>query len=97
MAVTLVDKIRKRRLTWFGHVTRMEGKKLPYTDKGREQGRSPGAEFGGHTNFSRTKISELGFSGKKFPFWGDRPPVPPRSPPLGGNKNQRKTTKEVDR
>src|SRR6218665_2987298 len=27
--VTLVDKIRKRRLTWFGHVTRMEGNRLP--------------------------------------------------------------------
>ena len=27
--VTLVDKIRKRRLTWFGHVTRMEGSRLP--------------------------------------------------------------------
>ena len=26
--VTLVDKIRKRRLTWFGHVTRMEGNRL---------------------------------------------------------------------
>src|SRR6218665_1644267 len=27
--VTLVDKIRKRRLTWFGHITRMEGNRLP--------------------------------------------------------------------
>ena len=27
--VTLVDKIRKRRLTRFGHVTRMEGNRLP--------------------------------------------------------------------
>src|ERR1700733_6906972 len=26
---TIIDKIRKRRLTWFGHVTRMEGKRLP--------------------------------------------------------------------
>src|SRR6218665_2879475 len=27
--VTLVDKIRKRRLTWFGRLTRMEGNRLP--------------------------------------------------------------------
>src|SRR6218665_2284893 len=27
--VTLVEKIRKRRMTWFGHVTRMEGNRLP--------------------------------------------------------------------
>ena len=26
---TVVDKIRKRRLTWFGHVTRMDDKRLP--------------------------------------------------------------------
>src|SRR6218665_302918 len=26
--VTLVDKIRKRRLTWFEHITRMEGNRL---------------------------------------------------------------------
>ena len=27
--VTLVDKIRERRLTWFEHATRMEGNRLP--------------------------------------------------------------------
>ena len=26
---TVVDRIRKRRLTWFGHVTRMENGRLP--------------------------------------------------------------------
>lgn len=26
---TLIDKIRKRRLTWFGHVTRMDSERLP--------------------------------------------------------------------
>jgi len=26
---TLVSKINKRRLTWFGYVVRMEGKRLP--------------------------------------------------------------------
>ena len=50
--VTLVDKIRKRKLTWFGHVTRMEGNRL--------------------TCGSAIRTS-------------------------GGNKKQRKTTKEVDR
>ena len=25
----MVDRIRKRRLMWFGHVTRMEGNRLP--------------------------------------------------------------------
>ena len=28
---TVIDRIRKRRLTWFGHVTRMEEKRLPAT------------------------------------------------------------------
>src|SRR6218665_2430149 len=27
--VSLVSKIKKRRLAWFGHVTRMEGNRLP--------------------------------------------------------------------
>jgi len=27
----VVDKIKKRRLLWFGHVERMEGKRLPIT------------------------------------------------------------------
>ena len=26
---TIIDKIRKRKLTWFGHVTRMENGRLP--------------------------------------------------------------------
>ena len=26
-----LQKIRKRQLTWFGHVTRMEGERLPLT------------------------------------------------------------------
>ena len=42
---TVVDKIRKRRLTWFGHVTRMEDKRLPaaalhgHVEGKRSQGR----------------------------------------------------------
>src|SRR6218665_1632286 len=45
--VTLVDKIRKRTMTWFGHVTRMEGNRLPavalYGQVGgiRSRGRQP--------------------------------------------------------
>src|SRR6218665_1887426 len=45
--VTLVDKIRKRRLTWFGHVTRMEGNRLPVValygqvEGTRSRGRQP--------------------------------------------------------
>src|SRR6218665_2563305 len=27
--ITLIDKIRKRRLIWFGHLTRMEGSRIP--------------------------------------------------------------------
>src|SRR6218665_3042181 len=27
--ITFIDKIRKRRLTWFGRVTRMENSRLP--------------------------------------------------------------------
>ena len=27
--ITFIDKIRKIRLTWFGHVTRMENSRLP--------------------------------------------------------------------
>jgi len=26
---TVIDRVRKRRLTWFGHVTRMDGNRLP--------------------------------------------------------------------
>ena len=29
LEITLLDKIKKRRLTWFGCVTRMEGNRLP--------------------------------------------------------------------
>ena len=25
----MIEKIKRRRLTWFGHVKRMEGKRLP--------------------------------------------------------------------
>src|SRR6218665_1730645 len=45
--VTLVDKLRKRRLTWFGHVTRMEGNRLPVValygqvEGTRSRGRQP--------------------------------------------------------
>src|SRR6218665_2197513 len=45
--VTLVDKIRKRRLTWFGHVTRMQGNRLPVValygqvEGTRSRGRQP--------------------------------------------------------
>src|SRR6218665_1789091 len=45
--VTLVDKIRTRRLTWFGHVTRMEGNRLPVValygqvEGTRSRGRQP--------------------------------------------------------
>jgi len=43
--VTLVDKIRKRNLTWFGHVTRMEGNRLLvvvlYVDGTRSRERQP--------------------------------------------------------
>src|SRR6218665_2796971 len=45
--VTLVDKIRKRRLAWFGHVTRMEGNGLPVValygqvEGTRSRGRQP--------------------------------------------------------
>src|SRR6218665_398459 len=45
--VTLVDKIRKRRLTWFGHVTRMKGNRLPtvalygQVEVTRSRGRQP--------------------------------------------------------
>src|SRR6218665_583971 len=45
--VTLVDKIRKRRLTWFGHVTRMEVNRLPVValyvqvEGTRSRGRQP--------------------------------------------------------
>ena len=28
---TIIDRIRKRRLTWFGHVTRMDDRRLPTT------------------------------------------------------------------
>src|SRR6218665_387630 len=44
---TLVDKIRKRRLTWFWHVTRMEGNILPVValygrvEETRSRGRQP--------------------------------------------------------
>ena len=43
----MVDKIRKRRLTWFGHVTRMEGNRLPVValygqvEGTRSRGRQP--------------------------------------------------------
>ncbi len=45
--VSLIDKIRKRRLTWFGHVTRMEGSRLPavalygQVEGTRSRGRQP--------------------------------------------------------
>src|SRR6218665_3678861 len=45
--VTLVDKIRRRKLTWFGHVTRMEGNRLPVValygqvEGTRSRGRQP--------------------------------------------------------
>src|SRR6218665_3467718 len=45
--ITLIDKIRKRRLTWFGHVTRMEGCRLPavalygQVEGTRSRGRQP--------------------------------------------------------
>jgi len=44
---SLVQKIRKRRLTWFGHVTSMEGERLPHRalhchlEGERSQGRQP--------------------------------------------------------
>ena len=44
---SLVQKIRKRRLTWFGHVTRMERERLPlralhcHREGKRSQGRQP--------------------------------------------------------
>ena len=44
---TIVEKIRKRRLRWFGHVERMEGKRLPlaalhgHIEGERSRGRQP--------------------------------------------------------
>ena len=44
---TVIDKIRRRRMTWFGHVTRMEGNRLPsramycYVEGTRSRGRQP--------------------------------------------------------
>ena len=44
---TVVDKIRKRRLRWFGHVERMEGNRLPlaalhgHIEGERSRGRQP--------------------------------------------------------
>ena len=44
---TVVEKIRKRRLRWFGHVERMEGKRLPlaalhgHIEGERSRGRQP--------------------------------------------------------
>ena len=43
----MVDKLRKRRLTWFGHVTRIEGNRLPVValygqvERTRSKGRQP--------------------------------------------------------
>ena len=43
----MIDKIRKRRLTWFGHVTRMERSRLPavalygQVEGTRSRGRQP--------------------------------------------------------
>src|SRR6218665_2266225 len=45
--VTFVNKFRKRRLMWFGHVTRMEGNRLPVValygqvEGTRSRGRQP--------------------------------------------------------
>src|SRR6218665_1154421 len=45
--ITFIYKIRKRRLTWFGHVTRMENSRLPavalygQVDGTRSRGRQP--------------------------------------------------------
>ena len=47
LIITLIDKIRKRRLTWFGHVTRMERRRVPalalygQVERTRSRGRQP--------------------------------------------------------
>jgi len=44
---TMVDKIRRRRLSWFGHVSRMDERRLPsralycYIKGRRKRGRPP--------------------------------------------------------